>query len=58
MIIKTLIKRVEREAKPDRFDNACVSFSREDASENYSSLRRATRDESVSYTHLTLPTKA
>lgn len=45
MNIETLIKKVEREAKPDRFDDTCVSFSREETSENFSSLRRSTRDE-------------
>ncbi|MBK1830904.1 hypothetical protein JIN77_09215 [Verrucomicrobiaceae bacterium R5-34] len=45
MNIETLIKKVEREAKPDQFDETWVSFSREDASDSYSSLRRSTRDE-------------
>lgn len=45
MKIKTLIKRIEREAKPDQFGDACISFSREDQSDNFDSLRGVTRIE-------------
>jgi len=45
MNIKTLIKKIESEAKPDRFGDAAIMIGRNEASENYASLSRSTRGE-------------